>query len=132
MKQLHTILIVDDDADDREIIRDAFEASPTDRRYVFLDNGDQLLQHLEQEVSAPTSMIMLDLNMPGKDGKEIVKTIKGDDRFHPIPVIVFTTSSSHRDRQAVYAAGANCFVTKPDTFNKLIELTAAISRLWLE
>lgn len=132
MKQPHTILIVDDDADDREIIRDAFEASPTDRQYIFLDNGDHLLQHLQKEETAPASMIMLDLNMPGKDGKEILKAIKNDDRFHFIPIIVFTTSSSQRDRQAVYAAGANCFVTKPDTFNKLIELAAAISKLWLE
>ncbi|RYZ25477.1 MAG: response regulator, partial [Chitinophagaceae bacterium] len=52
-------------------------------------------------------------------------------RFQHIPTIVFTTSSSHRDKQTVYDMGANCFITKPDTFNKLIELTSCISKLWL-
>jgi two-component system response regulator len=75
---------------------------------------------------------MLDLNMPGKDGRETLKEIKSDNRYQHIPTIVFTTSSSMRDRQMVYDLGANCFITKPDTFNKLIEMTNSISRLWLQ
>ena len=127
------IVIADDDADDREIIRDAFAASLEDGDYVFSENGERLLNHLESsvETSLP-SLIMLDLNMPGKDGRELVRIIKSDKRFQIIPIIVFTTSSSHRDKKSVYDSGANCFVTKPDTFNKLIELTGAIARLWLQ
>lgn len=132
MKGKHCIAIVDDDADDREIIRDAFEASFEGQEYVFLDNGDKLLDYLNQRAAErPPSLIMLDLNMPGKDGKEILKLLKTDDRYRAVPAVVFTTSSSHRDRQAVYDLGANCFVTKPDTFNKLVDLTASIGRLWL-
>lgn len=133
MKRKHQILIVDDDADDREIIRDAFISSIEEQDYVFIENGDKLLEYLERSKEAePPSLIMLDLNMPGKDGRETLKEIKNDRRFHHIPTIVFTTSSSMRDKQMVYDLGANCFITKPDTFNKLIEMTTSISRLWLQ
>lgn len=133
MKRKHRILIVDDDADDREIIRDAFMSALEEQDYVFIENGDRLLEYLEQngEGEAP-SLIMLDLNMPGKDGRETLREIKNSSRFHHIPTIVFTTSSSMRDKQMVYDLGANCFITKPDTFNKLIEMTTSISRLWLQ
>ena len=133
MKRKHRILIVDDDADDREIIRDAFMSALDDQDYIFIENGDKLLEYLrlQKDGNAP-SLIMLDLNMPGKDGRETLKEIKSDNRFHHIPTIVFTTSSSLRDKQMVYDLGANCFITKPDTFNKLIEMTVSISRLWLQ
>jgi CheY-like chemotaxis protein len=132
MKIKHRILIVDDDADDREIIRDAFYASDGQPECVFLENGEKLMQYLDsQSQDDMPSLILLDLNMPGKDGRESLKEIKSDDRFHHIPTVVFTTSSSYRDKQSAYDLGANCFVTKPDTFNKLTELTASIARLWL-
>ena len=132
MKKKHQILIVDDDNDDREIIRDAFEAAFPEQEYVFIESGDRLLEFLHEttEENIP-SLIMLDLNMPGKDGRETLKEIKTHHRLQQIPTIVFTTSSSLRDKQMVYNLGANCFITKPDTFNKLVELTNSISRLWL-
>lgn len=133
MKRKHCIVIVDDDADDREIIRDAFVSTIEEQEYVFIENGDRLLEFLDQQAeTAIPSLIMLDLNMPGKDGRETLKEIKTNTRFQHIPTIVFTTSSSHRDKQTVYDMGANCFITKPDTFNKLIELTTCISKLWLQ
>lgn len=133
MKSKHTILIVDDDVDDREILRDAFLALEVHPECIFLENGEKLMDYLEvQPQNGMPSLIMLDLNMPGKDGRESLRDIKSDKRFQHIPTIVFTTSSSYRDKQAVYDLGANCFVTKPDTFNKLTELTASISRLWLQ
>jgi CheY-like chemotaxis protein len=133
MKRKHRILIVDDDADDREIIRDAFMSSLEEQDYIFIENGDKLLDYLQENSNTDVpSLIMLDLNMPGKDGRETLKEIKSNSRFHHIPTIVFTTSSSFRDRQMVYDLGANCFITKPDTFNKLIEMTTSISRLWLQ
>ena len=133
MKRKHCILIVDDDVDDREIIRDAFETTLEGQEYHFFENGERLLTFLDglQETTVP-SLIMLDLNMPGKDGREILKTIKTSKRFHCIPTVVFTTSSSQRDRKTGYELGANCFVTKPDTFNKLVDLTNAIALLWLQ
>lgn len=133
MKQKHRILIVDDDADDREIIRDAFLSTIEEQEYIFIENGDKLLDYLEQNIAGDApSLIMLDLNMPGKDGRETLKEIKTNSRYQHIPTIVFTTSSSMRDKQMVYDLGANCFITKPDTFNKLIEMTSSISKLWLQ
>ena len=132
MKNSHQILIVDDDADDREIIKDAFNSTSEDHEYIFLETGEKLIEYLEINVAKNMpSLILLDLNMPGKDGREILKEIKSDQRYHHIPVIVFTTSSSNRDQLISYDLGANCFITKPDTFNKLVDLTSCIARLWL-
>ena len=125
------ILIVDDDLDDREIIRDAFLSTAYNTpEFIFLENGDSLIQYFSANNIVP-NLIMLDLNMPGKDGREALKEIKNDPHLNIIPVIVFTTSSSKRDRDTSYSLGANCFVTKPDTFNKLVDLANCISKLWL-
>lgn len=132
MKQSASILIVDDDADDRDIIRDAFIANNDKADYVPLENGDALLQYLHEKGSnGLPALIMLDLNMPGMDGREALREIKSTTAFRKIPIIVFTTSSSERDRLISYEYGANCFVTKPDTFNKLVEVTGAILKLWV-
>ena len=130
MKLKQQILIVDDDNDDREIIKDAFVSGSIEIEYVFLENGDRLFQHLEKHADE-TSLILLDLNMPGKDGRESLKELKTSKRLHHIPVVVFTTSSSQRDRMMAYDLGANCFITKPDTFNKLVEITGCIAKLWI-
>ena len=132
MKSIASILIVDDDADDREIIIDAFKSTNDRAEYIPLGNGDALLQYLnDKKNDGLPSLIMLDLNMPGKDGREALKELKSIGAFQQIPTIVFTTSSSDRDKQTAYESGANCFVTKPDTFNKLIDVTSCILKLWL-
>ena len=133
MNKKQVILIVDDDLDDREIMRDAFMSNHKNHReYVFMENGDLLLQYLADGDGVPSpALIMLDLNMPGKDGREALKEIKGSERFRHIPTVVFTTSSSQKDMQVSYDLGANCFITKPDTFNKLVEITNSIAHLWL-
>lgn len=127
-----TIFIVDDDADDREIIRDAFEAAGVGIAYAFMDNGDRLMQELHAlpPEQLPV-LILIDLNMPGKDGREALREIKNNDILLGIPTIVLTTSSSARDRQTTYSLGANCFITKPDTFNKMVEMARCIRKLWL-
>ncbi len=130
MSKINSVLIVDDDADDREIIRDAFQANYKDSDYVFIENGEKLMEYLDNCGELP-SLIMLDLNMPGKDGREALRDIKSHSDFRQIPIVVFTTSSSHKDRQTSYDLGANCFITKPDTFNKLVDLTQSIGKLWL-
>ena len=76
-------------------------------------------------------LVLLDLNMPGKDGREVLREIKSTAAFQKIPTVVFTTSSSEIDRQMSYEYGANCFVTKPDTFDKLVDITGCILKLWL-
>ena len=68
--------------------------------------------------------------MPGKDGRDVLKEIKGNKELRGIPVIVLTTSSSEKDREASYELGANCFVTKPDSYRELVNITDSIARLW--
>ncbi|GAA4333658.1 response regulator [Flaviaesturariibacter amylovorans] len=132
MMKNYVIWIVDDDTDDREILRDAFEAGRAGDAYAFWENGDALINGLEaHRGNGLPSLIMLDLNMPGKDGREALKEIKSNEDFHAIPIIVFTTSSSDRDKEHCYHLGANCFVTKPDTFSKLVELAKMVQSLWL-
>jgi len=127
------ILIVDDDADDRDIIKDAFINAAGEQQFVFLQNGDQLLDYLHRHAdNGAPSLILLDLNMPGKDGREVLKEIKANKRYSYIPIIVFTTSSAPKDKAISYSLGANCFITKPDTFNKLVDVTGSIAKLWLQ
>ncbi|RYY39872.1 MAG: response regulator [Chitinophagaceae bacterium] len=132
MRKPYEIWIVDDDADDREILRDAFTASREGDEFDFQENGDALLEALAaRKPDTLPSLIMLDLNMPGKDGREALREIKQHEEFHRIPIVVFTTSSSDRDKSNCYNLGANCFVTKPDTFKKLVELAGHVQSLWL-
>lgn len=132
MSKKQIVLIVDDDADDREILRDAFMAKhKDDREYVFIETGDHLLEYLETNEALP-ALVMLDLNMPGKDGREALKEIKASERWRSIPTIIFTTSGSQKDKDMSYRLGANCFITKPDTFNKLVEMVTCITGIWLQ
>ncbi len=126
------VYIVDDDHDDREILRDAFISAGFNLDFILLESGDSLQQHLNDHMNEmPPALIMLDLNMPGKDGRETLKYIKSNKKYFQIPIIIFTTSSSPRDKSLAYDLGANCFITKPDTFSKLQELVVCIFKLWL-
>src|SRR4051812_40656791 len=126
----NSIFIVDDDPDDRLMIKEAFLESAGEKEYVLIENGDLLLEQLESSSrSSYPALIMLDLNMPGKDGREALREIKRNQSFHHIPTIVFTTSSLDKDREVVYSLGANCFVTKPTSFTKLVDITNSIVKL---
>ncbi len=129
----HSVFIVDDDEDDRLTMRDAFIENKHSHNYVFMQSGDQLMGHFADDstVKKHPSLILLDLNMPGRDGREVLREMKKNDDLKPIPVIVVTTSSSAKDREASYKLGANCFVTKPDSYQAMVALTDAIAKLWL-
>lgn len=132
MTSKNPIVIVDDDSDDRGLIKDAFLEHSPEREFVLLENGDLLLEFLK---SVPDdefpALILLDLNMPGKDGREALKEIKNDAKRHHIPVVVFSTSSLDKDRTISYELGANCFLTKPSSYKEMIYLTDAIVKLWI-
>lgn len=125
------VYIVDDDPDDRQIILDAFLENNTKMDYVFIENGDELMQTLEEcgDEGYP-SLILLDLNMPGMLGMQVLREIKGNSRYNHIPTIVLTTSTLQSDRQSSYALGANCFLSKPPSYTELVSLAQSIARLW--
>jgi DNA-binding response OmpR family regulator len=129
--QKQSIFIVDDDSDDRESIRDAFLENKHDKDYVFMQNGEQLMGHFNEASSKNPSLILLDLNMPGKDGKDVLREMKMNERLKLIPIIVVSTSSSEMDRTMSYRLGANCFITKPNSYKELVVLTDCIAKLWL-
>ena len=133
------ILMADDDADDRLLTQDAM----TDARVIndlhFVTDGEELMEYLYQrgryadEASAPRpGLILLDLNMPKKDGREALKEIKADPDLRRIPVVILTTSKAEEDIYRSYDLGANSFITKPVTFEGLVELMRVIGRYWIE
>ncbi|RYY22632.1 MAG: response regulator [Chitinophagaceae bacterium] len=129
--QKNIIFIVDDDPDDRQIILDAFLENDFNIDYVFIENGDQLIETLN--TSTPDqypSLILLDLNMPGMMGLQVLKVLKNNKNWKPIPVVVLTTSTLDRDREASYEMGASCFLRKPVAFDDLTTMTTSIVNLW--
>ena len=125
------VYIVDDDPDDRQIILDAFLENNAQMDYVFIENGDELINILSscQDTEYP-SLILLDLNMPGMLGMQALKEIKASPKYNHIPTIILTTSSLLSDRNTSYELGANCFLSKPPSYTELVSLTRAIAKLW--
>ncbi len=127
------VIIVDDDPDDREFIEDAFREVLSGNEHIHaFGTGDQLLENMKTfEREELPGMILLDLNMPGKDGNSILTELKANQSFSHIPIIILTTSSSVRDRDKCYHMGANCFVTKPHSYKEMVELVRTLVHLWM-
>jgi CheY-like chemotaxis protein len=140
MRSKHSIpiLIADDDLDDCEMIRDALKESRLLNEVHFVHDGEQLLEFLFKQCDLPASekkwpgLILLDLNMPKMDGREVLKELKKHPDLHKIPVIVLTTSQAEEDIMRSYNLGANSFITKPIEFQKLVELMSGLGRYWFE
>ena len=131
-----TILMADDDADDRLLAQEALAENKLANDLHFVENGEELLDYLYQrgkfnEDNAPKpGLILLDLNMPKMDGREALKQLKSNADFRRIPVIVLTTSKSEEDIIKSYDLGVNSFISKPVTFQELVEVTKHIGNYW--
>jgi CheY-like chemotaxis protein len=133
------ILMADDDADDRELTREALTESRLVNDLHFVEDGAALLDYLHrrgaysQPGSAPRpGVILLDLNMPRKDGREALREIKADPELRNIPVVVLTTSKAEEDIAQSYDLGANSFITKPVTFDGLVEVVRGLGKYWFD
>lgn len=133
------ILMADDDDDDRLLAQDALSESnvPGDMRFVH--NGEELLDYLfhrgnyAQAATAPRpGLILLDLNMPLKDGREALREIKADPDLRRIPVVVLTTSKADTDVGAIYELGANSFISKPFQFDALVSVMKVLGQYWFD
>jgi CheY-like chemotaxis protein len=135
-KQTTSILMADDDADDRLLARDALRKSRVATELVCVEDGEELLAYLRREgpyARAPRpGLILLDLNMPKKDGREALQEIKADPMLRRIPVVVLTTSKAEEDLLQSYDLGAASFITKPVTFDALVDLMKTLGRYWIE
>ncbi len=135
----YTILIADDDADDRLMARDAFCENFSNANVQFVHDGEELMDYLKENVGNDSKiqnnkpqLILLDLNMPKKDGREALAEIKQNKNFKRIPVIIFSTSRSEDDIQKTYDLGVNCYIAKPNTYSELLELTKKIGDYWFK
>ena len=133
-----TILIADDDTDDRLFIDRALRQSGYMQTIEFVDDGEDLMHYLRRqgsytEQNAPwPDLLILDLNMPRKNGFQALSEIKDDPKLRRLPVIVMTTSSADEDVIKTYNLGVNSFVTKPFNFNRLVEMVGALKTYWLD
>ena len=134
-----TILLADDDEDDRLMARDALRDARVHNELRFAIDGVDLLQYLRREGpyaaegAAPRpGLILLDLNMPRMDGREALQEIKQDPELRSIPVVVLTTSKAEEDLIRSYELGVNSFITKPVTFLGLVEVMKVFKRYWIE
>lgn len=134
-----TILMADDDPDDRLMAREAFEESRLANSLYFVHDGVALMDYLlrrgeyaDAGRSPRPGVILLDLNMPRKDGREALREIKADPDLRRIPIVILTTSKAEEDILRSYDLGANSFITKPVTFESLVNVVRTISSYWFE
>ena len=130
------ILLADDDEDDRAATRDGFERNRMANDLRTVNDGEELMSFLRREgkyVDAPRpGLILLDLNMPKKDGREALSEIKRDPGLRSIPVIVLTTSSQEEDILRSYDLGANSYITKPVTLDALVKVLGTLGQYWIQ
>ena len=134
-----TILMAEDDEDDRLLAQEAFEECNLQSQLQFVKDGEELLDYLHRrghfrhlESWVRPSLILLDLNMPKKDGREALKEIKNDPKFCHIPIVILTTSKAEEDICRTYELGANSYVTKPVSFESLVQMMETLGQYWLE
>lgn len=134
-----TILMADDDADDCLLVQDALREAGQHHLLRIVRDGQQLLDYLRQrgeycdsEDTPRPDLILLDLKMPRKDGREALSELKADPRLRSMPIIVLTTSTARDDISFCYSMGVNSYVTKPATYRGLVDLLATICKYWFE
>jgi CheY-like chemotaxis protein len=137
--EMITILVAEDDPDDREMIKDAMTECRLANEMHFVEDGEQLVDYVYRRgaftrlAQTPLpGLILLDLNMPRKDGREALKEIKADPELRRIPIIVLTTSKAEEDILRTYDLGVNSYITKPVSFASLVDTVKVLGRYWFE
>lgn len=130
------ILMADDDADDRLMAKEALEVSGLLNEMRFVEDGVELMNYLEQrgkyQAAPRPGLILLDMNMPRKNGREALKELKAHPEFKRIPVVILTTSQAEEDVTLGYELGASSYITKPVTFEGLVAVMQGLGKYWLE
>jgi CheY-like chemotaxis protein len=134
-----TILIADDDPDDRDLVRDALKEICPSAELRAVTNGEELMDYLHhREAFAPPQLtplpdlILLDLNMPRKSGRETLAEMKAEAGLRRIPVVVLTTSQAEEDISRTYDLGASSFIVKPSRYQALLEIVTTVSTYWFK
>jgi CheY-like chemotaxis protein len=134
-----TILMADDDEDDCLMAKEALEEARIANKILFVRNGEELVDYLyrrgaysDSDDAPMPGLILLDLNMPKKDGREALREIKSDSRLRHIPVVVLTTSRADEDICRSYDLGVNSFISKPVSFEGLVAVMKTLGKYWFE
>lgn len=133
-----TILMADDDFDDRRLTQEALMEGRLVNDLRFVENGEELLEYLRRQGKYATAdaprpgLILLDLNMPRKDGRTVLKEIKNDPELRHIPVVILTTSKADEDVYRSYDLGVNSYIVKPVTFDALVDILQTLEKYWFE
>lgn len=134
-----TVLVAEDDPDDRELTQEAFAESRLAGDLRFVGDGQELLDYLRRQgayadpsASPWPGVILLDLNMPRMDGREALREIRAEPRFHRIRIVVMTTSRAEEDVARSYDLSATSYIVKPVTFEGLREVVRTLGKYWLE
>jgi len=131
------ILIADDDFEDFLLIKNTFEANQLNVHLSHVEDGQYLIDILRAQgkynkFGELPNLILLDLNMPRKNGFDVLKEIKENDQLKKIPIIIFTTSKTARDIDKAYELGANCYISKPQTVEEWTEIIQVLGRFWIQ
>jgi two-component system response regulator len=135
LNQLHEsqpILIVEDSEDDFDATKRAFSKANLRNPIKHAASGEEALSYLRSETTTMPGLILLDLNMPGMDGRKTLEIIKQNKDFKKIPVVILTTSNDERDIKACYECGANTYIQKPVDFDGLISAIKQLKEYWFE
>ena len=133
-----TILLADDDPDDRLMARDAFRECGVPHELRCVRDGEELLDYLQRRgeyagaTHALPGLVLLDLNMPRKDGREALREIRADAVLRALPVVMLSTSGAEEDIARAYAEGVNSFITKPASFEGMVAMVRALAQYWLQ
>ncbi|TLS69275.1 response regulator [Mariprofundus erugo] len=134
-----TILMADDDPEDRMLAEEALEEARLANDLRFVEDGEELIDYLKRrgkfadpKDSPRPGLILLDLNMPRKDGREALEEIKADPMLKTLPVVILTTSEADEDILRSYDLGASSYITKPVTFDGLVNIMRALKVYWFE
>jgi two-component system, chemotaxis family, response regulator Rcp1 len=129
------ILLVEDSPSDTELTVEALKEAKVRNHLSIVEDGEQAMQFLRRRgefKDAPRpDLIMLDLNLPRKDGREVLAEIKSDNALKSIPVVVLTTSRAEQDIARAYQLSANCYITKPVDFEQFLQVVRSIESFWL-
>jgi two-component system, chemotaxis family, response regulator Rcp1 len=129
------ILLVEDNPGDVDLTKEALERTKVSNRLHVVEDGEQAIDFLSKRgvyADAPRpDLILLDLNLPKRDGREVLQEIKADPRLTEIPVVVLTTSQADEDVCRAYRLHANCYITKPVNFRQFLKVVQAIEDFWL-
>ncbi len=127
--EIMNIVLADDDADDRNLFSAALEEINADTRLTMFKNGTELMEYLNTPGRLLPHIIFLDLNMPGKNGRQCLAEIRDDHQFNDISIAIYSTSNAEDDIVATLSGGANVYIHKPDDFEKLKDIVKHVLKI---